>query len=131
MWRADDPELAGGQLQEWQIGTKMVWSVGQDGKPVGEWNAFRIRMIGERVSVWLNDVLVVDNTVLERMRVVNAELDEVGIRFSKASTDFDVQNVPTCFVQLRVHQPVVNLRARSVCSCASLRTECVIFEHLI
>jgi len=34
-------------------------------KPVGEWNTFRIRMTGERVSVWLNDVLVVDNTVLE------------------------------------------------------------------
>ena len=33
--------------------------------PVGEWNTFRIRMIGERVSIWLNDKLVVDNTVLE------------------------------------------------------------------
>ena len=34
-------------------------------KPVGEWNTFRIRMIGEKVSIWLNDVLVVDDTVLE------------------------------------------------------------------
>lgn len=34
-------------------------------KPVGEWNHFRIRMIGDRVSVWLNGRLVVDNTVLE------------------------------------------------------------------
>ena len=34
-------------------------------KPVGEWNSFRIKMIGERVTVHLNDVLVVDNTVLE------------------------------------------------------------------
>ncbi len=34
-------------------------------KPIGEWNTFRIRMIGERVSVWLNGELVVDNTVLE------------------------------------------------------------------
>ena len=32
---------------------------------VGEWNTFRIRMIGERVSVWLNDELVTDNVVLE------------------------------------------------------------------
>lgn len=31
----------------------------------GEWNTFRIRMIGERVSVWLNDRLVVDDVVLE------------------------------------------------------------------
>lgn len=32
---------------------------------VGEWNSFRVIMIGERVSVYLNDKLVVDNTVLE------------------------------------------------------------------
>jgi HEAT repeat protein len=32
---------------------------------VGEWNTFRIKMIGERVSVWLNDELVTDNVVLE------------------------------------------------------------------
>lgn len=35
-----------------------------DKKP-GEWNTFRIRMIGEKVSVWLNDTLVVDEVVLE------------------------------------------------------------------
>jgi hypothetical protein len=34
-------------------------------KPIGEWNTFRIKMIGDRVSVWLNDQLVVDNTILE------------------------------------------------------------------
>ena len=32
---------------------------------VGEWNTFRIRMVGERVSVWLNGELVTDNVVLE------------------------------------------------------------------
>ena len=32
---------------------------------LGEWNTFRIKMIGERVSVWLNDELVTDNVVLE------------------------------------------------------------------
>ncbi len=32
---------------------------------VGEWNTFRIRMIGDRVSVWLNDELVTDNVILE------------------------------------------------------------------
>lgn len=35
-----------------------------DRKP-GEWNTFRIRMVGELVTVWLNDVLVVDATPLE------------------------------------------------------------------
>ncbi len=34
-------------------------------KPVGEWNTFFIRMVGERVTIKLNDKLVVDNTVLE------------------------------------------------------------------
>jgi hypothetical protein len=30
-------------------------------KPFGQWNAFRIVMVGERVTVWLNDQLVVDH----------------------------------------------------------------------
>ena len=33
--------------------------------PVGEWNTFRITMIGERVTVYLNGVLVVDNIIME------------------------------------------------------------------
>src|SRR5204862_596403 len=34
-------------------------------KPFGEWNSFRIIMVGARVSVWLNDKLVVDHALLE------------------------------------------------------------------
>ena len=34
-------------------------------KPFGEWNQFRIRMVGARVSVWLNDQAVVDHALLE------------------------------------------------------------------
>ncbi len=33
--------------------------------PAGEWNSFRILMIGEKVSVWLNGELVVDNVIME------------------------------------------------------------------
>jgi HEAT repeat protein len=33
--------------------------------PIGDWNTFRIVMIGEKVSVWLNGELVVDNVILE------------------------------------------------------------------
>ncbi|MEE9363270.1 MAG: DUF1080 domain-containing protein [Cellulophaga sp.] len=33
--------------------------------PVNEWNTFRIKMVGERVTVHLNGVLVTDNVVLE------------------------------------------------------------------
>lgn len=32
---------------------------------VGEWNTFHIKMIGDRVSVWLNGELVTDNVILE------------------------------------------------------------------
>ena len=34
-------------------------------KPLGEWNTFKIRMIGERVTVVFNGETVVDNAVLE------------------------------------------------------------------
>lgn len=34
-------------------------------KPVGEWNSFRIKMVGDKVTVWLNGELVVDNVVME------------------------------------------------------------------
>ena len=34
-------------------------------KPVGEWNTFCIKMVGDKVTVKLNGELVVDNVVLE------------------------------------------------------------------
>lgn len=34
-------------------------------KPVGQWNTFRIIMIGELVTIYLNDVLVVENVAME------------------------------------------------------------------
>jgi acetyl esterase/lipase len=34
-------------------------------KPFGEWNAFRIRQIGARTWVWLNEKLVVDDAVMQ------------------------------------------------------------------
>jgi len=34
-------------------------------KPFGEWNHFRIRQLGSRTAVWLNEKLVVDNAILE------------------------------------------------------------------
>ena len=34
-------------------------------KPFGQWNHFRILMVDTRVSVWLNEKLVVDHAVLE------------------------------------------------------------------
>ncbi|MEE2711370.1 MAG: DUF1080 domain-containing protein [Planctomycetota bacterium] len=34
-------------------------------RPFGEWNSLRIRMVGSRVSVWMNDKFIVDDTILE------------------------------------------------------------------
>jgi len=34
-------------------------------KPIGEWNTFRIIMVGEKVTVYLNGELVVDNVTME------------------------------------------------------------------
>lgn len=34
-------------------------------KPIGEWNTFKITMIGDKVTVKLNDEVVVDNVALE------------------------------------------------------------------
>lgn len=34
-------------------------------KPAGEWNHFRIIIVGQRVSVWLNDKQTVDHAILE------------------------------------------------------------------
>ena len=64
---------------KWNIGADKgsggLWnnSKGADGKdpivladkPFGEWNKFRIIMVGERVSIWLNGKLVVDHARLE------------------------------------------------------------------
>lgn len=36
-------------------------------KPAGEWNTFFIRMVGDKVTVKLNDVLVTDNVVMENI----------------------------------------------------------------
>ncbi len=34
-------------------------------KPFGEWNKFRILMVGSRVSIWLNGQLTVDHAIME------------------------------------------------------------------
>jgi hypothetical protein len=47
-------------------------------KPVGEWNTFRIRMIGDKVSVWLNDKLVTDNVVMEIYTDRDKPIDATG-----------------------------------------------------
>jgi len=69
------------QVQIWDPGDQPAHGVGSGGlynneknpkdplvkadKPIGQWNTFYIKMVGDRVTVKLNDTLVVDNVVLE------------------------------------------------------------------
>ena len=47
-------------------------------KPFGEWNSFRILMVGERVTVLLNDKLVVDMERMENYWDRKAPLPKIG-----------------------------------------------------
>jgi hypothetical protein len=47
-------------------------------KPVGEWNRFRIVMVGEKVHVFLNGELVVNNTTLENYWERNQPIYPMG-----------------------------------------------------
>jgi hypothetical protein len=69
------------QVQIWDPASKAAGGVGSGGlfnnqktpskpavvadNPIGQWNTFRIRMVGDKVIVWLNDKLVVDGVVME------------------------------------------------------------------
>jgi len=80
---------AGGK---WGIGAKLgsggLWnnSPGANGKdplvladkPFGEWNAFKIRQLGARTWVWLNDKLVVDNAILENYKARQTPIPATG-----------------------------------------------------
>lgn len=58
---------------QWHIGSGGLYNnqknpskpLKQADKPIGQWNSFHIKMVGEKVTVWLNDELVVDDVVLE------------------------------------------------------------------
>jgi len=59
---APHPEGSGGLFNNKQGPSKPLKCAD---KPVSEWNTFRIKMVGDRVTVHLNGVLVVDNVVME------------------------------------------------------------------
>ncbi len=77
-----------------QIWDPVQWKIGSGGlynnqkyaskpvqiadRPTGEWNTFRIIMIAEHVTVYLNDVLVVDNVPLENYWQRESPLDATG-----------------------------------------------------
>lgn len=62
-------------------------------KPFGEWNSFRIVMVGERVSVWLNGKHVVDHARLENfwtrgdLAKLEADLKKLSAAENKSPDD--------------------------------------------
>jgi len=63
-------------------------------KPFGQWNAFRILMVGERVSVYLNDKLVVDFARLENFWDRTRPLPKTGpIQFQTHGGEIRWRNV--------------------------------------
>jgi Domain of Unknown Function (DUF1080) len=66
----DDPQGLGRAKGSGGLWNNSKGSPGKDpskkmDKPLGEWNQFKIKMIGERVTIVFNGETVVDNAVLE------------------------------------------------------------------
>jgi hypothetical protein len=60
-------------------------------KPIGQWNTFRIKMVGEKVTVHLNGKLVVDNVTLENY------WDRKQPIFSREQIELQCHGNPVCF----------------------------------
>ncbi len=67
-------------------------------KPVGEWNRSRILMVGDKVHVFLNDELVVNNTVLENYWQRDLSLFPIG------SIELEAHQTPVWFKNLYVRE---------------------------
>lgn len=62
--------------------------------PIGQWNTFLIRMVGEKVTVFLNGVLVVDNVTLENYWDRNIPIfPEEAIELQAHGTDLAFRNI--------------------------------------
>jgi hypothetical protein len=63
IWDPANSGVGSGGLYNNKIGPSKPLKLAD--KPIGAWNTFRIIMIGQRVTVYHNDVLVVDNVIME------------------------------------------------------------------
>jgi len=62
--------------------------------PVGEWNNFRIIMIGDRVSVWLNGELVTDDVIMENYWDRSIPIFEKGaVELQAHGTDLNFRDI--------------------------------------
>ncbi|HEY9174800.1 MAG TPA: DUF1080 domain-containing protein [Verrucomicrobiae bacterium] len=67
-------------------------------KPIGEWNRFRILMVGEKVHVFLNGELVVNNTTLENY------WDRSQPIFSSGQIELQAHTTPVWFKNIYVRE---------------------------
>ena len=74
------------------------WPLVLADKPVGEWNNFRIRMIGSRVWVWFNDKLVVDGAVMDNF------FDRSQPMFARGVIQLQTHGSETRFRNVRVRE---------------------------
>ena len=72
IWDPDNPGVAGlgapkgsGALWNNNDDNPGKWPLVKADNPVGQWNTFRIKMIGSRVWVWFNGKLTVDGQILD------------------------------------------------------------------
>jgi 3-keto-disaccharide hydrolase len=62
--------------------------------PIGEWNTFKIRMVGDKVTVYLNGKLVVDNVVMENYWERSKPIYPIGaIELQSHSTPLQFRNI--------------------------------------
>jgi len=62
--------------------------------PIGDWNRFHIKMVGDRVTVHLNDKLVVDNTPLENFWEPDKPLPTTGpIELQNHNSHLEFKNI--------------------------------------
>src|ERR1044072_9267724 len=72
-------------------------------KPFAEWNSFKIRMIGERVTVIFNGETVVDNAVLENF-FANQEAGYLAYGKPSKATDSKSEKLPNAYMRDPVPQ---------------------------
>lgn len=88
----DGAQVGSGGLYNNQKGRSTPLVVADN--PVGEWNTFYIKMIGDRVTVLLNGVLVVDDVVLENYWDRNLPIfSEEAIELQAHGTDLAFRNI--------------------------------------
>ncbi len=71
-----DPNSWGGQGSGciWNNAKALSAAIVCADRPIGDWNTCRMRIIGDKVTVWLNGVKVVDNVTYENTRQRGAPL---------------------------------------------------------